>query len=377
MVRHRKPRHRLHSRTGCRCLGSNVGHARDPLLRHTSFTDAGHAKLGEDGMDVHPLFPLSTDRLHDRHRLFWLGGLTIASGWLVVAFTISLITTSAMQALPLWKHLPKETWLGRASQAERLQWSQVANSLGISTSAALILRETDVILVGIFADDQSAGIYMAATRIARLCSFALNATGSLVGPWISVRNRQGKLRELEHIVQISTLLSTLASLAIGLALIFLSGTLLRMFGPGFEAGQSIVTILLVGHIVNAATGPCGQILGLTGNQKIASRIYLVAAGIHLLGNWIASATTEPSVAPWQLPACSRFATWRWPWWSSCGCGSASFQSSSEASPPTRSRTPPTARPTSNRFQPSDRSSIACVPRGNCRFCWTSSFCRIK
>ena len=216
----------------------------------------------------------------------WALGLTVQSGWLVTAFVISLITTSLLQAFPLRKYLPNETWEGRASNEQGQSWNQLANSLGISTSAALILRETDVILVGIFADDTAAGIYMAATRIARLCSFALNATGALVGPWISVRHRQGKMRELEQIIQISTLLSTAASVAIGVTLIFLAGPLLQMFGPGFAEGKTIVIVLLVGHMVNAATGPCGQILGLTGNQKIASWIYIGAAVLHLLGNWI-------------------------------------------------------------------------------------------
>lgn len=217
----------------------------------------------------------------------WWGGWTVHSGWLILAFTLSLLGTSLLQSIPLWKYLPKETWMGQGTPAEIEVWQQVARSLGLSTSAALILRETDVILVGLVADDRSAGIYMAATRIARLCSFALNATASLVGPWVSVRFRQGKMRELEQIVQVSTLLSTVASLFIGGMLVLFAGPLLRMFGPGFEVGVPVVTILLVGHMFNAATGPTGQILGLTGNQKIASQIYLIAAVLHVGGNLVA------------------------------------------------------------------------------------------
>lgn len=213
----------------------------------------------------------------------WVCVPSITASWLAAAFVISLLGTSMLQSVPLWLGLPHGEAVPPTNE-QKGDWNSLANQLGISTSAALVLRETDVILVGCLAGDAAAGVYMAATRIARLCSFALNASGSIVGPRVANCYRQGKMKELEHLIQLSTLLSTIATVMIGVTLVFLASFLLRMFGAGFESGTSLVIVLLVGHMVNAATGPCAQVLALTGNQQIASKIYMVAAVLHLLGN---------------------------------------------------------------------------------------------
>ena len=54
--------------------------------------------------------------------------------------------------------------------------------------------------------------------------------------------------------------------------------LLHLFGKSFTAGAPALLILAVGHLVNAATGPTGILLTMTGKQKweVANTISMVA-----------------------------------------------------------------------------------------------------
>src|SRR5262249_8331692 len=55
-------------------------------------------------------------------------------------------------------------------------------------------------------------------------------------------------------------------------LIAFGSSVLRLFGPGFEEGHTVLFILVLGQLVNAFTGPVGNLLNMTGHQAVTARV---------------------------------------------------------------------------------------------------------
>ena len=81
------------------------------------------------------------------------------------------------------------------------------------------------------------------------------------------------------------------SLAVALILVAFGPTILRLFGPGFEQGYTVLVILTLGQLVNAFAGPVAILLNMTGHQNVTARvlginaILGVALGLALTRIW--------------------------------------------------------------------------------------------
>jgi O-antigen/teichoic acid export membrane protein len=73
------------------------------------------------------------------------------------------------------------------------------------------------------------------------------------------------------------------------ALIILPGVYLGLFGSSFHSGVTAVVIVACAQLVNAAAGPTGTVLIMTGKERIAVRG--VAAG--LLANVVLAVVLVP------------------------------------------------------------------------------------
>ena len=88
--------------------------------------------------------------------------------------------------------------------------------------------------------------------------------------------------------------------------------LMRIFGPEFEAGWSVLVVGTVGQLVNCAVGSAGSLLLMSGNEKHLLKIQAVTAVVTIaldltlihpfgiLGAAVAAATTNVLVNLWYL-----------------------------------------------------------------------------
>jgi len=85
--------------------------------------------------------------------------------------------------------------------------------------------------------------------------------------------------------------------------------ILGLFGAGFSDASWVLIVLLVGHVISAATGSVGYLMTLTGHQREAAHVYggvailhlaVSAAAIPLLGTIGAAMAVSFSVSVWNL-----------------------------------------------------------------------------
>lgn len=188
----------------------------------------------------------------------------------------------AVGSILLRRYLPSEA--RRATpQTESRTWLRTAWPLWAVAGMRFLLNQTDILLLGILTNTTVAGIYGAASRLARLVTFGLAAANSISAPLISELHTEDDLRSLQRMVTLTSWGTTLWSVVFAGALALAAPTLLSIYGEEFRAGASVLVVLALGQIINGATGPVGYLLNMTGHERINARIlaWVVIANLVL------------------------------------------------------------------------------------------------
>jgi O-antigen/teichoic acid export membrane protein len=232
-----------------------------------------------------------------------------------LAMAVFLLDSAGAAAAAGWllgRELPPEV-AGALPRAEGRHWLRVSAPLFLVAEMRFLLHHTDILLLGALAGTTQAGIYTAAARLSRLTSFGLPAVNSIAAPMIAELFARGDRRGLQRVVTLASWGSTLSSLAFAGLLVALGGLLLRSFGAEFARGLPVLVVLSLGQLVNAATGPVGNLLNMTGHQDANARILAWVTGAN-------AALSYPAILAWgplgaaAVTSALEAAKNLWTWW---------------------------------------------------------------
>lgn len=130
-----------------------------------------------------------------------------------------------------------------------------------------------------YATTAEVGVLRVVLQFTVLLGFLLTAAETSLSPQIAALHSQHKLKELLNSTKKMTLLLSVAGGAPALALIIFAEPLLALLGPEFPSGATAMRILIVGQMVNLATGPVGSFMAMTGLEKQSFRNALVGTTI--------------------------------------------------------------------------------------------------
>lgn len=144
-----------------------------------------------------------------------------------------------------------------------------------SSVLGVMLRETDILLLGIFWPTGGVGVYRIASRIAEIILIFLRSIRGIFAPIIASLWAQGKTQELRQLFAVTTRWICTFSLPLFLLIVLFPDTILGVFGSDYQEGTAVLIILSVGQIINAMAGVVGFMLIMSG-----------FAGLHLLSDSI-------------------------------------------------------------------------------------------
>lgn len=151
----------------------------------------------------------------------------------------------------------------------------------------LIMNTTDTVLLGIWADSTALGIYGAARRTALITTFILVAVNGIAAPRFAVLFANGDRIALARLARGAAFLTTLLTTPILLLFVLWPSGVLHLFGQDFADGATALMILAAGQFVNAATGPVGYLLVMTGHETSLRNNDLLAAILNVVLNlWL-------------------------------------------------------------------------------------------
>jgi O-antigen/teichoic acid export membrane protein len=188
----------------------------------------------------------------------------------------------------------------------------IALPMLVTTSMQLVISQTDILMLGIMTRDTDVGVYHLAVRLLSVIQFVLISTNAVVAPRISEFYHKGRRAELQRLVKRVTRIAFFAAMMLTIGFILFGRILLGMFGGSFREGYTALVILAIGHFFNAASGPVGMFLNMTGHQKSIRNVVATAAALNFLFNLIliprygingAAAAGMISMIFWNVAAC--------------------------------------------------------------------------
>jgi O-antigen/teichoic acid export membrane protein len=126
------------------------------------------------------------------------------------------------------------------------------------------------LVVGTFDGPRAAGVYSVSEKGAELIVLVLIAMNMPLAPVIARMHARGDRPGLQHATERVAQLTLLVSAPLAVGLVLLRDVYLGFFGAGFHAGAGALTVLALAQLVNAAAGPAGNVLIMTGHERAAA-----------------------------------------------------------------------------------------------------------
>ncbi len=171
-------------------------------------------------------------------------------------------------------------WRGVAPREDRAAWFATSLRLGLFSWLYLLLRQLDLLLVGALLDAERAAQYAIATRCADIALFVALAVDVLIAPLVAQRHAQGDRVQLAALMRRSVQLSAGLTVPAALLLIVASPWLLGLFGASYVEGRAAFVVLVIGHALAVCGGYGSYLLTMTGREREALAILLVALCVH-------------------------------------------------------------------------------------------------
>lgn len=238
----------------------------------------------------HVLIGFAPMRVGQNVGLMVLAGIAVATGTLTNVVAVSLLGVTFLSILlfqaSFTMYRMRKIAAGNEVQYELREWIRTSLPMLLIRGFAVIMNRVDVLMVGLLLGAAPTGIYAVALRTADLTSFSLLAVNAVTSRRISPLYKQGRMEELESIAKRATLVSFFVSMGTFAGIVLFSNFLLSLFGEDFLLGRNTLLILGFGHVVNAAVGPVGFLMHLTGHQNISSRVYGVSMVMNIVLNYV-------------------------------------------------------------------------------------------
>ncbi len=213
----------------------------------------------------------------------------------VGAFAFATIAAFVVGSILFARRRPRELVARQAEFATR-QWLRTGLEFGIVGAIGLLVGQVDLLLLGALAGAEAAGLYAVAWRGAALIAFGLLAVNAPVSAAAARLWVAGEHDALQRVVTRSSRVVIAIALPVAGLLIFAGDVFLGIFGQGFVAAGSVLAILTVGQLVNAAVGPVGALLIMTGYHRVAAKGMAIGVAITVTSAFLLIPSLGPNGA---------------------------------------------------------------------------------
>ncbi len=252
--------------------------------------------------------------------LVFMGGALLAgyearAETAIIAAILATYTTTIAQLAGVTARIDRRLPAGPRKTNFRM-WFAVSLPIFLVESFFFLLTNADVLMVGFYMEPDDVAVYFATVKTLALVHFVYFA----VKAGVAQRYAQFTHADPEKLAVFAreTVSWTFwPSLFMALVVLALGKPMLMLFGPGFDAGYSLLFLLVFGVVARAAVGPCESLLTMSGNQNICAFVYALTLAFNValsvvlipeLGLWGAAIATAASMIFEAAALC--FTVWR-------------------------------------------------------------------
>lgn len=202
------------------------------------------------------------------------GALTPATAMMANVFGVAV--AFAVGALLLRRALPDPLRAAHPDFITR-DWLRASLPMMLIGGVWVANNYAATLVVGGFQGPSAAGVYSAVQKGAEAIVLLLSATTIALAPTVARLHARNDPKGLEHATERMARLTLFVSAPIAALFIIFPGVYLGLFGPTFSSGTTALMIIAAGQLINAAAGPAGSVMMMTGQERAAVRG--VAAGL--------------------------------------------------------------------------------------------------
>ena len=200
--------------------------------------------------------------------LLGIGGLTtaeLAIGWGVPEVLACAAAAGAL--VVLLRRMSTDAPPARPVRDLAWEFWRFAAPRGVAAAFQVSVFWVDVLLLGRYRPSGDVGAYAAASRVAMVGTFGLQAVRIAIAPTISALLARDDRDGARSVYQIATWWLIALSWPLFLGLAVFAPFVLSIFGPGFEIGSTALTILALAMLVNLGTGNVTVVLLMGGKSS--------------------------------------------------------------------------------------------------------------
>jgi O-antigen/teichoic acid export membrane protein len=192
---------------------------------------------------------------------------------------IHLFTMFSSVCLGLWFSKKNLAWVLPKKLKNNLKgWKHFLTTHLISSFTVIFIS----LINGYFLSSVDFAILTAANRFTLLISFCLIAFNFVAAPHYAELHKQRDIKKLKEYAQGITLILIIITIPSSTLVLIFSDELMAIYGEGFNNYGYILSILVVGQIVNAITGSVLYLLTLSGHEKDVNIITMIISPLAIL-----------------------------------------------------------------------------------------------
>jgi O-antigen/teichoic acid export membrane protein/Mrp family chromosome partitioning ATPase len=199
----------------------------------------------------------------------------------MAALLCSNLSAAVLAALALRRVMGPPAAPATYRPRQLLGFSAMSGLAGLASNG---LIWADTLLLGVLGSSGQVGVYNVATRLVQLATFVMVPINAAFSPRIADLYQRGRMEQLRHTYGLAASWIIRLSLPAFVLLIVFPRDLLALFGRGFAVGAAVTVILAAGKFIDAATGPCGLMLNMTGRPKLNVLDNLAGLALNVLLN---------------------------------------------------------------------------------------------
>jgi O-antigen/teichoic acid export membrane protein len=235
--------------------------------------------------------------------------ISLSARYAISLQVIATFLAAGFIFIALFKALPYQA-KQVAPEYKSREWLQSAMPMLLAGAMQILNSETAIVMLGVLGGAEDVGFFRVAQRGAELVPFGLLAVSMAIGPTVSILYTNGQMDRLQDVLTKSARAVLVFSLPVALFLMIGSGWLVPfVFGAGFAPAAFPLVLLCAGQLVNAAMGPVGLVLIMTGHERLTAlgvataamvNVILCAILVPLWGAMGAALATSISQVVWNI-----------------------------------------------------------------------------
>jgi O-antigen/teichoic acid export membrane protein len=204
----------------------------------------------------------------------------------LTVYLFAVIASVAAGAVWMRRSLPREYFASRPIYKTK-EWMSIALPMMLGGLSQISMNRADMLILGSVLDMSDVGKFAAANRFALLITFALTAVNTIAAPMLAEAfHSEHHATDFQVVFRRASLWSALGGLPLLLVILVWPEALLRLFGAQFADASMLLRILAIGQFVNAATGPVGFVLVVSGRERGFAHSLAAVSGAMLLADLV-------------------------------------------------------------------------------------------